>query len=121
MVSREDDSTDVVSRARQALADYTSRLGQRVPAAGLIAELADEVERLTAESAFARDEVHLRPMTEVESNLMTEVLDLRRRVGVIRRLHQQYRPAFDHPDVCSHCTRGMDLVDWPCPTIEAVD
>lgn len=48
MVSREDDSTDVVSRARQALADYTSRLGQRVPAAGLIAELAAEVERLSA-------------------------------------------------------------------------
>lgn len=36
-------------------------------APGLVAELADEVERLTAESAFARDEVHLRPMTEVES------------------------------------------------------
>lgn len=62
----------------------------------------------------------VRPMTDVESNLMTQVLDLRRKVGAVRRLHQQYRPAFDHPDVCAHCTRGMDLVDWPCPTIQAL-
>lgn len=45
----------------------------------------------------------------------------RMRIAAVRRLHQQYRPAFDHPDVCSHCTRGMDLVNWPCPTIQALD
>jgi hypothetical protein len=66
--------------------------------------------------------MHMRPMTETESNLMTQVLTLRRQVGAVRRLHQQYRPAFEHPtDVCSHCTRGMMLVDWPCPTIQALD
>lgn len=65
--------------------------------------------------------VKMRPMTEAESNLMTQVLALRRQVGAVRRLHQQYRPAFEHPDVCAHCTRGMDLVDWPCPTIQALD
>lgn len=37
------------------------------------------------------------------------------------RLHQQYRPAFGDRDVCSHCTVGMDLAYWPCPTIQAIN
>lgn len=54
--------------------------------------------------------------------MMSDLRELRRQVAAVRRLHQQYRPAFEHPtDVCSHCTRGMDLVDWPCPTIQALD
>lgn len=43
-------------------------------------------------------------------------------VARVRRLHDQYRsPWIDDYDVCSHCTRGMDLVRWPCPTIQALN
>lgn len=66
-------------------------------------------------------DIHMRPMTSTESNLMTQVLTVRRQLGAVRRLHQQYRPAFGDSDVCGHCTRGMDLVYWPCPTIQAIE
>jgi hypothetical protein len=47
--------------------------------------------------------------------------EMRRQIAAIRRLHDQYRPAFGDKDVCAHCTRGMDLVYWPCPTIQALN
>jgi hypothetical protein len=46
---------------------------------------------------------------------------MRHQIAAVHRLHQQYRPAFGDTDVCSHCTPGMDLVYWPCPTIQALD
>ena len=48
----------------------------------LVPELVAEVEAVRAELAMARDGV--RPMTEVESNLMTQVLDLRRENARLR-------------------------------------
>lgn len=47
----------------------------------LVPELVAEVEKLRTELAFARDGMEIRPMTEVESNLMTQVLYLRRRLA----------------------------------------
>lgn len=55
------------------------------------------------------------------ANLIADANGNRRQIAAIRRLHQQYRPAFGTADVCSHCTRGMDLVEWPCQTIQALD
>lgn len=43
------------------------------------------------------------------------------KLAAVRRLHQQYRPAFGDRDVCAHCTQGMLLVYWPCPTIQIID
>lgn len=40
----------------------------------------------------------------------------------VRRVHFQYRTAWtDAFDTCAGCNRGMDLVPWPCPTIQALD
>lgn len=49
------------------------------------ASLVAEVEKLRTELAFARDGMDIRPMTEVESNLMTQVLDLRRQLAAAER------------------------------------
>ena len=43
------------------------------------------------------------------------------KIQAVRRLHPQYRPAFGDRDVCAHCTQGMLLVYWPCPTIQIID
>lgn len=54
--------------------------------------------------------------------LLIEARQLRATVARVRALHQQYRTAWtDEFDVCSHCTRGMDLVPWPCDTVRALD
>jgi hypothetical protein len=71
--------------------------------------------------------VHMRPMTEAESNLMTQVLTLRRQLGAVRRLHQ---PRWDNcinaccsGEQCKHRTQVCqhDYDEWPCPTIRAID
>lgn len=65
------------------------------------------------EAAFASDGMQIRPMTEVESNLMTEVLALRRQVGAVRRLHH-CDPPMTYCKACGHAP-------MPCPTINAID
>lgn len=51
----------------------------------LVPELVDEIEKLRTEVAFAKDGMEIRPMTAVESNLMTQVLDLRRQLSAHQR------------------------------------
>lgn len=43
-----------------------------------------ERDAANAEAALLRDGINVRPMTEVESNLMTQVLDLRRQLAASR-------------------------------------
>jgi hypothetical protein len=53
---------------------------------------------------------------------MAEQAGLRSAFARVRALHTQYRTTWtDEFDVCAHCTRGMDLVRWPCATIRALD
>jgi hypothetical protein len=59
-------------------------------------------------------------MTDISRQERRQLAALRQ-VAAVRRLHDQYRPAFGDKDVCAHCTRGMDLVYWPCPTIQALN
>ncbi len=42
-------------------------------------------------------------------------------VARIRHLHQQYLPVAVDYDCCSHCNVGGSYVEWPCPTIRALD
>lgn len=62
---------------------------------------------------------------ELDANERSEDASLaiaRAAVARVHALHQQYRTAWtDAFDVCSHCTRGMDLVRWPCDTIRALN
>ena len=50
----------------------------------LVTELVAELEAVRLEADLAHGGAHVRPMTETESNLMTQVLDLRRKIGAIR-------------------------------------
>lgn len=49
-------------------------------------DLEAEIQGLRAEVSLLRDGYNVRPMTEVESNLMTQVLTLRRAIGSVRAL-----------------------------------
>lgn len=51
-----------------------------------------------------------------------ELHRLRAAVARVRGLHEPYRTAWtDAFDVCTGCTRGMDLEPYPCPTIKALE
>lgn len=58
-------------------------------------ELIAEIKGLRAEVGLLRGGCNVRPMTEVESNLMTQVLDLRRAMGAIRRGYREYEAALE--------------------------
>lgn len=43
-------------------------------------------------------------------------------IARLRALHERYRtPWTDEYDICPHCTKDMDLVPFPCPTIQALN
>lgn len=77
--------SDIVERARAVLD------GKATPSASLCAALVDEVEAVRAELALTRDGYKVRPMTETESNLMTQVLDLRRERTQLRATIERLR------------------------------
>jgi hypothetical protein len=58
-------------------------------------ELIAEIKGLRAEVGLLRGGYNVRPMTEVESNLMTQVLELRRGMGAIRRGYREYEAALE--------------------------
>jgi hypothetical protein len=48
----------------------------------------------------------------------------RQAVARVRKLHEQYLPAFVDFYTCAHCNTlrgGCDVEPWPCPTIQALD
>jgi hypothetical protein len=61
-------------------------------------ELISEIKGLRAEVGLLRGGCNVRPMTEVESNLMTQVLALRRENARLRAQEQRVRDICTEPD-----------------------
>lgn len=63
-------------------------------------------------------------MTTVTDGELREFAELKRSVARVRKLHQQYLPAFVDYYTCAHCNLlhgGLGVEPWPCPTIRALD
>lgn len=70
-----------VERARSEADHWKALWRQNTETAS---EAMRERDAANAEAALLRDGINVRPMTEVESNLMTQVLDLRRQLAASR-------------------------------------
>lgn len=108
--------SDLLARARAALdayratADKSEKGIRALECALLVPELIAEVKALRAEVALTKDGYNIRPMTAVESNLMTQVLTLRRERAALEQAVARVRELCADPPI-SDIDRYRDG-DW---------
>lgn len=113
-------SDRIVLEARIEQAACAERVKHAYPDSYISEDFKDGIER----AARIAVEMLAPRIEDVETALAAAVHEngeLRAALARVREMHDQYLPAAVDYDCCAHCNIGGIYVEWPCPTIRALD